>query len=278
MPDEPFMLVSLKGDKAKKLAQVMSNPTCTRILDYLAQSKESTESAIAKELSIPLSTVHYNLAQLVAAKLVLVEEFHYSAKGREVNHYKLANKYIIIAPKDDDPGFLDRLRKFIPATVLTLGVAAILKAMQFLTPGAGFASDLSASRAADSIAPFAAPAADALVQESASTLAQDAAPAAAMKIAEAAVPEGARMMAINAADAALNDSLNATADGLAAGAPPLPVDQALPAVDPTTILQAAPHVPWWQSPMVDWFLIGAAFVLVVLVVWELISYLREKRR
>ncbi len=276
MPDEPFMLVSLKGDKAKKLAQVMANPTCTRILDYLAQSKESTESAIAKELSIPLSTVHYNLAQLVAAKLVLVEEFHYSAKGREVNHYKLANKYIIIAPKDDDPGFLDRLRKFIPATVLTLGVAAILKTMQFLTPGAGFASDLSSSRAADTIAPFAAPAADALVQESAGTLAQeafiqDAAPAAVMKTAEAAGGiaggEGARAMAANGTDATL-----------AAVAPPAPVEQLLPVADPTPLLQAAPHVPWWQSPMVDWFLVGAAFVLLVLVVWELIAYLREKRR
>ena len=53
MPDEPFMLVSLKEDKAKKLANVMANPTCTRILDHLAQSKEATESAIAKELNWP---------------------------------------------------------------------------------------------------------------------------------------------------------------------------------------------------------------------------------
>ena len=113
MGKESFMLVSLKGDKAKKLAQVMSNPTCTRILEYLA-GKDATESQIAKELNVPLSTVHYNLQQLVEAKLVIVDEFHYSEKGREVNHYKLANKYIIIAPQEDDPSFLQHLKKFIP--------------------------------------------------------------------------------------------------------------------------------------------------------------------
>ena len=77
MPKEPFMLVSLDEDKARRLAQVISNPTCTKILNYLA-GKDATESDIAKELKLPLSTVHYNLQQLSQAKLVTVEEFHYS--------------------------------------------------------------------------------------------------------------------------------------------------------------------------------------------------------
>ena len=126
MPKEPFMLVSLKEDKAKKLAQVMSNPTCIKILEHLA-GKDATESAIAKDLGLPLSTVHYNIQQLVAAKLVIVDEFHYSEKGREVNHYKLANKYIIIAPQDDDPTLLERLKKFVPITIITIGLAAVLR-------------------------------------------------------------------------------------------------------------------------------------------------------
>jgi predicted ArsR family transcriptional regulator len=132
MAKESFMLVSLKGDKAKKLAQVMANPTCTRILDYLA-GKDATESQVAKDLGIPISTVHYNLQQLVEAKLVVIDEFHYSEKGREVNHYKLANKYIIIAPQEEDPSFLSNLRKYIPVAIITFGAAVIIKTMQFMT-------------------------------------------------------------------------------------------------------------------------------------------------
>ena len=118
---EPFMLVSLREDKARKLARVMANPTCTRLLDHLAQ-KETTESAMARELGIPISTVHYDLQQLVQAKLVVVEEFHYSPKGREVNHYKLANKYIIITPREVT-GIRGKLRRILPITFIAGGAA-----------------------------------------------------------------------------------------------------------------------------------------------------------
>ena len=39
---EKFLLVSLKEDKAKQLAQVISNESCRKILDYLAD-KENFE-------------------------------------------------------------------------------------------------------------------------------------------------------------------------------------------------------------------------------------------
>jgi predicted ArsR family transcriptional regulator len=131
MAKESFMLVSLREDKAKKLAQVISNPTCTKILNYLA-GKDATESQVAKDLGIPLSTVHYNLQQLVDAKLVIAEEFHYSEKGREVNHYKLANKYIIIAPQEDD-SFLQHIRKYIPAAIIVAVTGMALKIMQLFS-------------------------------------------------------------------------------------------------------------------------------------------------
>jgi DNA-binding transcriptional ArsR family regulator len=208
MPKESFMLVSLKEDKAKKLAQVMSNPTCTKILDYLA-GKDATESQIAKELSIPLSTVHYNLQQLVEAKLVVAEEFHYSEKGREVNHYKLANKYIIIAPQEDD-SFLQHLRKYLPVGAIVLGAGIILKVMQWLTPEAT------------------------------------------AQIMAKAVQEAAPEAASGAADAAFRT--------MAADAPA-----------PTV----APH--WWQSPLADYFVAGAVFVLILIIIVEAINYLRSRR-
>lgn len=133
MAEENFLLVSLKEDEAKKLAQVISNDTSRRILDLLAKVRDMTESDIAKKLKLPLSTVHYNLQALLKAKLVHVDEFHYSAKGKEVNHYSLASKYVIIAPKDAPETLRDKLRKILPVAFL-VGAGAV--AVQYFFSGA----------------------------------------------------------------------------------------------------------------------------------------------
>jgi DNA-binding transcriptional ArsR family regulator len=125
MTKEKFVLVSLKESKAKKLAQVISNESCRKILDYLAE-KEATETELAKKLEIPISTVHYNLKHLTSAGLVDVDEFHYSEKGREVNHYKLANKYVIIAPKSTF-GIKEKLKAILPVAFITVAAAGLLK-------------------------------------------------------------------------------------------------------------------------------------------------------
>lgn len=126
MAEEPFVLVSLKEDKAKKLTQTLSNPTARKILDLLS-NKEYTESALAKELKQPMSTIHYNIKHLMDAKLITVDEFHYSKKGREVNHYKLANKMVIITPKETPAGFLDNLKKILPVAIIAAAGAVLLK-------------------------------------------------------------------------------------------------------------------------------------------------------
>ncbi len=119
MAEESFLLVSLREEKAKKLAQVINNDTCRKILDHLAEAKEGTESSIAKALNLPISTVHYNIRHLLENKLVTVDEFHYSEKGKEVNHYRLANRLIIISQSEDE-SFLERLRKVLPLGLIAL--------------------------------------------------------------------------------------------------------------------------------------------------------------
>ena len=128
MAKEKFLLVSLKEEESKHLAQVISSDTARKILDTLAE-KEHTESDLAKELSIPLSTVHYNLQALLKAKLVEAEEFHYSAKGKEVLHYKLANKYIIIAPKSTF-GIKEKLKSILPVLALAIAGTWIFTLLQ----------------------------------------------------------------------------------------------------------------------------------------------------
>lgn len=127
-----FLLVSLEEKKAKKIAEVINNDTSRKIIDFLAK-KDATESELSKELGIPISTVHYNLKQLQDAGLVVVEEFHYSKKGKEVNHYMLANKYIIITPMNQDSKFLDALKKILPITIITAGVAFVMQLLNLLT-------------------------------------------------------------------------------------------------------------------------------------------------
>ncbi len=115
--------MDLNEAKTKKLAETITSDTSRRILNHLTE-REATESVLAKELNLPLPTVHYHLQKLQEAGLVNVEEFHYSEKGREVNHYKLANKYIIIAPKKVT-GLKQKLRGILPVTLIILGISAL---------------------------------------------------------------------------------------------------------------------------------------------------------
>ena len=172
MVKEKFLLVSLNETKSKKLAQAISNDSCRKILDYLAD-KEGTESELASKLNIPISTVHYNLQQLIKGGLVVVEEYHYSEKGKEINHYKLANKYIIIAPKSTY-GIKEKLKGILPVAVLA-GIGAGL--IQLFSRIGGSAKTFGVESAARDMAPLAektmaesAPVAAELVQEVAPVL------------------------------------------------------------------------------------------------------------
>jgi DNA-binding transcriptional ArsR family regulator len=113
MSDEPFLLVSLEENKAKTLAQVLSNDTARKILDFLSKKEHATETEVSKEMNLPLSTVHYNLDLLVKSDLVSNEQFTYSEKGKQIVHYRLSNRYVIIAPKRTQ-ALIDKLKQFLP--------------------------------------------------------------------------------------------------------------------------------------------------------------------
>lgn len=124
MVKNTFLLVSLQGKKAKKLAEVISNNTSRKLLDFLSKGS-TTESSISKELDIPISTVHYNLKALVDAKLVKAEEYTYSKKGKEMMHYKLANQYVIIAPEAATSSLKEKLKSILPAATITVAIGTI---------------------------------------------------------------------------------------------------------------------------------------------------------
>jgi predicted transcriptional regulator len=114
MTKKNFLLLSLDDVKTKKIANVVNNVTSSKILEYLTK-KEATEGELVKELKLAASTVNYNLKQLVESNLVETEEYHYSEKGKEVKHYKLANSYVIIAPRGSTKeDFLEKIKNVLP--------------------------------------------------------------------------------------------------------------------------------------------------------------------
>ena len=125
MADKKFLMLSLEEKETKKIANVISNESCRKILDCLA-TKEATATGLSEKLAIPLSTITYNIQQLVDTGLVSADEFHYSEKGKEVLHYKLANKYIIITPKAVT-GIKDKLRKILPIALISAGAAGFVQ-------------------------------------------------------------------------------------------------------------------------------------------------------
>ena len=159
MAKNNFLLINLNDQKTKKLAETITSATSRKILDHLA-AKEDTETAIATALNIPLPTVHYHLQKLKEAGLVVIEEFHYSQKGREVQHYKLANKYIIIAPKES-PDIREKLKDLLPVAVITIGIGLIIK---IITPLFASSESVAVEAAQKAAAPISDTAESALVQ------------------------------------------------------------------------------------------------------------------
>lgn len=169
-----FLLVSLDESAAKSLATVLSNDTARKILNYLSESS-ATESHIAKELQLPLSTVHYNIGILAKANLIESPEYHYSSKGQEVNHWSVSSKYIILAPKNmpKDTEKLSKLLKkalFSIASVAAIGAVIDAYLKSRLTLSDAFTSTASSSAPLESSqkAMIAAKSSEAMAQQAAS--------------------------------------------------------------------------------------------------------------
>jgi DNA-binding transcriptional ArsR family regulator len=110
--------LSLGQSQASKVAKLLANDTASKIMDALSIDSKS-ESELAKELDMPLSTVHYNVQKLNDTGILTSDEFTYSEKGKEIRHYRLASEHIIISTKPSSP-----LPEITAGGVLALAVAA----------------------------------------------------------------------------------------------------------------------------------------------------------
>ena len=116
-------MLNMDDEKSGKIAEVMANKSCKKILSILAE-QELTETDISKKIDLPLNTTEYNLNKLVSSGLVEKAKTHFwSVKGKKIPVYKLANKYIVIAPKSSSRV----LKNFLPVALVSLIGALIIR-------------------------------------------------------------------------------------------------------------------------------------------------------
>jgi len=138
MAKNKFIMLNLEEQPAKELAEVLASEKSRAILNYLADKDHATASQISKALEIPLSTLNYQLKKVVASGLVENDEYHYSKKGKNIEHYKLAQKHIIISPKKVK-GLKTKLANLLPLAVLGVGAVIIQLQQMFTSSSAQFA-------------------------------------------------------------------------------------------------------------------------------------------
>ncbi len=117
MTENNYILISLDDNKSKAISEVLSSPTCKKIINHLAETPEASQKDLSDALKIPLNTVEYNIKKLLDSGFVQKRKnFFWSKKGKKIVMYELSNKSIIISHKKK---VSEKLKSIIPAFILT---------------------------------------------------------------------------------------------------------------------------------------------------------------
>ena len=121
------LLVLPLGDESKKITQVITNDTARQIMGLLAEHSMSA-SHIANQLKVPLTTVKYNLENLVNVGLAKIERIKYSEKGRQVKIYAPVRKLIVVVPeKADSTSIVDILKKYLGVIIAAIFASGFIE-------------------------------------------------------------------------------------------------------------------------------------------------------
>ncbi len=155
------------------------------------------------------------------------DEYHYSEKGKEVQHYRLANKYIIIAPKKTH-GIKEKLKGILPVLLIISGAALVIQLTHKFFAHGGVVNILSSSK-------------QSLIRETLATTAQDAG-ISAKSVAIESAPQATGALQI------MHNITNATTEYI---------------TKPEVTTQVITTPPSIWSNIALWFLAGALFALGV---------------
>jgi DNA-binding transcriptional ArsR family regulator len=131
MAEESFVVLPLESKESKEIAKVMANETARQIMAKLAVNKCSS-SQLSSELSLPLSTVEYNLDALQKVGMIRPIEYKWSRKGRKIHFFAPTKKLIIIAPEEKSASITEALKKNLQHIFMVLiAVTAIATGFYF---------------------------------------------------------------------------------------------------------------------------------------------------
>lgn len=123
-----YILVSLEDEKSKSVAEVLSSPTCKKIINYLAETKEASQKDLSEKLKIPMNTVEYNIKKLLSSGFVQKRKnFFWSKKGKKIVMYELSNKSILISHKKSST---EKFKSILPAVILSGALSFLLWTLQ----------------------------------------------------------------------------------------------------------------------------------------------------
>ena len=117
---EKYVSIDINDPRSLKIAEALSNPTCKKILNLLAE-QDLSATDISDKIKLPLNTIGYNLDKLMDSGLIeKSKSFFWSVKGKKIPTYRLSNKKIMISPKSIGA------KGIIPALLGSLLVTAFL--------------------------------------------------------------------------------------------------------------------------------------------------------
>lgn len=271
MADEKLLILPINDRNSKKISQVLSNDTSRKVLEALADKPMST-TEISEKLGAPLTTLHYNIENLLATGLIKVERTRYSEKGREVKYYGPTRKFIILAPENvgerETKQFLKRTLFGVYFIIGAVFSGYLFQRLYYLvTGGFGFpgggtgTSSIMAGEAKTAAAPTMAP------------------PEALLDAGEygggSGVTTGGNLMKEAAASKAAGQVQNvqnvtgANVTPITPGGGRETADAAIQSILPQTQAPISlPIQPPVEQNLYLWFLFGAVFALLLLFVWN----------
>jgi DNA-binding transcriptional ArsR family regulator len=116
---------------------VLANDKCRKILEALADEPLNS-SQLSEKLNLPLTTVEYNIDRLSEAGLIAIHHKRWSQKGKKINFYSPAEKFILIAPKMHPAKIMKTLQTLVlPVIAIVIITAALFSFYSYSNFGAG---------------------------------------------------------------------------------------------------------------------------------------------
>jgi predicted transcriptional regulator len=245
------LLVLPLGEESKKITKIITNDTARQIMELLADCSMSA-SDIANQLNVPLTTVKYNIENLVDVGLAKIDRIKYSEKGRQVKVYAPVRKLIVVIPeKTDNASIVDVLKKYLGIILAAIFASGFV---ELLTGSFLFKSKMSAG----SLPPY--------MEEVPSGVISN-------------VSENAR----DSVTGMTNDTLHESFSNITAPVPTTYIQEAIQTSvkTPDKVFELVDTVPVRETINMDvtshlgfWFLSGCLFIIILVII---IDYYRQNK-